>query len=100
MQPLIGEDEVAHNAPLDPASVDGRRRAELGGLCCEGCTTSSLGRVLTGRFPNFSTGNQFFTPTVFANICRLSFELADEPVRRLVELRERAAEAERLERRV
>eukprot|EP00307_Rebecca_sp_RCC1486_P005579 CAMPEP_0119410292 /NCGR_PEP_ID=MMETSP1335-20130426/3358_1 /TAXON_ID=259385 /ORGANISM="Chrysoculter rhomboideus, Strain RCC1486" /LENGTH=248 /DNA_ID=CAMNT_0007434791 /DNA_START=107 /DNA_END=853 /DNA_ORIENTATION=- len=95
VQPLISEAEIVDNAAVDPGSVQGRGRSELGGICSECCTSSPIGRLICGRFPNFSTANQFFTPTVFANVCRLGFELADEPVRKLIELRQRVADAER-----
>jgi hypothetical protein len=94
IQPLISADEIVSNQPLDPSVAKGQRRSELGGMCCDCCIGSAVGRLLTGRFPNLRTANQFFTPVVFANMVRLGFELADGPVRALVELRRREATIE------
>jgi hypothetical protein len=93
IQPLIDPEEIVENRAKDPALQRGQRRSELGGMCCECCVGSSLGRLLSGRFPNFTTGNQFFTPVVWANFVRLGFELADEPVRLLIDRRAEAAAA-------
>ncbi|CAE7573041.1 unnamed protein product [Symbiodinium natans] len=50
-----------------------QKRAELGGICCECCNEWAHGGVC-GAFPNTHTVNQFFTPKVWANFCRLGRE--------------------------
>ncbi|CAE8722213.1 unnamed protein product [Polarella glacialis] len=54
-------------------------REDVGGCCCDCCHTS-CNCGLVGRFPDISTGNQFLTPTQFALLCRLGFELSGEAV--------------------
>lgn len=77
-QPLVGEEcDTQH----------GLSQAELGGCLCDCCHERLP--VCTG-FPNVSTANQFFTPKLFANYCRLGFELADSAVDELLAL-QRAA---------
>jgi len=46
-------------------------RHRLGGICCDCCH-----RWARGSFPNTHTINQFFTPVMWANFCRLGHELA------------------------
>lgn len=91
VQPLISSEEVLQGvAPPEPLPPC-KRRAKLGGMCCDCCAAGGMGALLTGKFPNFSTGNQFFSPSVFANVCRLGFELADEPVREMMQRRDHTA---------
>ncbi|CAJ1401053.1 unnamed protein product [Effrenium voratum] len=54
-------------------------RSELGGICCECCHEWSKG-ALCGSFPNTHTANQFFTPKVWANFCRLGRELSSPAI--------------------
>lgn len=50
-------------------------RHELGGCCCDCCHTGCNCGIM-GRFPDIANGNQFLTPTQFALLCRLGFELS------------------------
>jgi len=75
----ITEDEVVNGVQPDPHCTEGgvpeMLRHELGGCCCD-CCHVFCNCGMMGRFPNISTGNQFLTPTQFALLCRLGFELA------------------------
>lgn len=69
---------VPNDAPVQ-LNLDDTRRDQLAGCCCTCCHTSptiskSCG-CLCGRFPNLNTANQFFTPLMWANFCRLGREL-------------------------
>eukprot|EP00929_Paragymnodinium_shiwhaense_P008592 TRINITY_DN11254_c0_g1_i2.p1 TRINITY_DN11254_c0_g1~~TRINITY_DN11254_c0_g1_i2.p1 ORF type:complete len:982 (-),score=212.94 TRINITY_DN11254_c0_g1_i2:123-3068(-) len=64
-----GQSEDLYNLP----------REDLGGCCCDCChTRCNCG--LFGRFPNIATGNQWLTPTQFALLCRLGYELSGEAI--------------------
>jgi len=56
-------------------------RSNLGACCCDCC--HFYFRWLGGSFPDLPTGNQFFTPTLFANFCRYGFELSEAVVAEL-----------------
>eukprot|EP00668_Euglena_longa_P030172 GGOE01037595.1.p1 GENE.GGOE01037595.1~~GGOE01037595.1.p1 ORF type:complete len:912 (-),score=279.50 GGOE01037595.1:73-2751(-) len=58
-------------------------RSDLGECCCDCCHTHF--RWLGGGFPDLPTGNQFFTPTLFANFCRYGWELSEAVVKDLLD---------------
>lgn len=63
----------------DEPDVIDRPREELGGCCCD-CCHKRCNCGLMGRFPDISSGNQFITPTQFALLCRLGYELSADAV--------------------
>ncbi|CAK9054410.1 unnamed protein product, partial [Durusdinium trenchii] len=65
---MSSQTSSSEGSPLKP-------RSELGGICCE-CCHEGHDCKLCGSFPNTHTVNQFFTPTVWANFCRLGREMA------------------------
>ena len=119
VQPLVHRDEVVHSERsinvqhgLSPvvemqsmpdarsdswsSSSSRKPRGELGGICCECCHDGRYECHLCGSFPDTHTVNQFFTPTVWANFCRLGREMAAPAIRALTtaqlhETRARAA---------
>lgn len=85
--PRITEQEVLEGKPPVP-QMSGRHggpdvgsmvREEVGGCCCD-CCHVRCNCGLVGRFPDISTGNQFLTPTQFALLCRLGYEMSAEAV--------------------
>eukprot|EP00747_Dinoflagellata_sp_TGD_P021076 gnl/TRDRNA2_/TRDRNA2_128254_c0_seq1.p1 gnl/TRDRNA2_/TRDRNA2_128254_c0~~gnl/TRDRNA2_/TRDRNA2_128254_c0_seq1.p1 ORF type:complete len:175 (+),score=20.04 gnl/TRDRNA2_/TRDRNA2_128254_c0_seq1:117-641(+) len=63
-------DPAGWHSSVDFASIPRRR---LGGACCSCCHRH---RCCRGGFPNTHTLNQFFTPLLWANFCRLGRELS------------------------
>jgi hypothetical protein len=74
----ITKSEVVDGVQPEPDSTGGvpqMLRHELGGCCCD-CCHAACNCGMMGRFPDISNGNQFLTPTQFALLCRLGFELS------------------------
>ncbi|CAE8688091.1 unnamed protein product [Polarella glacialis] len=70
-------------------------RGELGGICCSCCHSWSHG-ALCGAFPNTHTANQFFTPLLWANFCRLGKELAQPAISALTRAQEEDSVRQRI----
>lgn len=73
--------------PERPLVTDAPPRSTLGGICCECCHRWAKGHVC-GAFPNTHTVNQFFTPLLWANFCRLGREMAAPAIHKLVQAQE------------
>ncbi|CAE7456032.1 Bco2, partial [Symbiodinium sp. CCMP2456] len=71
----VGQDYTSSQTSGSSDSTPTQKRAELGGICCECCHDWAHGGAC-GAFPNTHTVNQFFTPKVWANFCRLGREMA------------------------
>jgi len=57
--------------------------SDLNGCCCECCHRNACGNCGWGQFPHHSTGNQFFTDTLFGSYARLGRALGSSAVARL-----------------
>merc|ERR1712194_41044 len=81
MSQRITESEVIHSTlPQDEdCEISSMLERDVGGCCCD-CCHKSCNCGLMGRFPDISTGNQFLTPTQFALLCRLGYDLSAEAV--------------------
>eukprot|EP01062_Namystynia_karyoxenos_P083503 TRINITY_DN9608_c0_g6_i1.p1 TRINITY_DN9608_c0_g6~~TRINITY_DN9608_c0_g6_i1.p1 ORF type:complete len:976 (+),score=282.44 TRINITY_DN9608_c0_g6_i1:78-2930(+) len=77
--PLVTAEELEGGPAPQPDPTLGRR-AEFGTFCCE------MSRRCCSGFPNIGTANQFFTPLLFANYCRLGRELVSEALEKLCAL--------------
>lgn len=113
VQPLVQKEEVLQRPSLSPASPHHgdvhlemhtmpedymvssqsssssnsrqlKPRAQLGGICCESCHDGHDCNMC-GSFPHTHTVNQFFTPTVWANFCRLGREMAHPAIAKLTQ---------------
>lgn len=62
----------------------------VGGCCCD-CCHNRCNCGLVGRFPDISTGNQFLTPTQFALLCRLGYQMSEAPIDCITRSQKRAA---------
>jgi hypothetical protein len=85
-QPLIHPREIASpGADLPRTLVDPDAEpldlpiSGLNGLCAE-CCHATCACMPCGKFPFLSVGNQFLTPTQFANLARLGADLSAEPL--------------------
>lgn len=85
-QPLIHPREIASpGADLPRTLVDPDAEpldlpiSGLNGLCAE-CCHATCACMPCGNFPFLSVGNQFLTPTQFANLARLGADLSAEPL--------------------
>lgn len=84
--PRISKDEVLlGKEPCPEPGVSERMCSmpigQIGGCCCECCHVNCNGGCgLLGTVPNLRNANQFMTPTQFALLCRLGYELSKEAV--------------------
>lgn len=89
-----GQDYTSSQTSGSSDSTPTQKRAELGGICCECCHDWAHGGAC-GAFPNTHTVNQFFTPKVWANFCRLGREMAAPAIEALTKAQVREAHARR-----
>ncbi|CAK0887327.1 unnamed protein product [Prorocentrum cordatum] len=78
MEPIELERSVSRGARCCAREAWELPRSQLGGACCECCHG-----WVRGGFPHTHTANQFFTPLMWANFCRLGRELCEPAVQAL-----------------
>eukprot|EP00403_Amphidinium_massartii_P040088 CAMPEP_0178441824 /NCGR_PEP_ID=MMETSP0689_2-20121128/37737_1 /TAXON_ID=160604 /ORGANISM="Amphidinium massartii, Strain CS-259" /LENGTH=226 /DNA_ID=CAMNT_0020065129 /DNA_START=216 /DNA_END=896 /DNA_ORIENTATION=+ len=89
VQPLIAREEISGGSAAAsradcqvPEALSDWPRRRLNGICCDCCHSWCC---CGPNFPNTHTANQFFTPLMWANFCRLGHGFAGPTIAKLSE---------------